>query len=76
MVMKVPFVIDIGSNDATSLKVYTGKFKKWELIPRKSSDKCKYHTDSRFLKLFKEFSTEKQNRHLCHVYDLEDPIAL
>lgn len=76
-------VLDIGSNDATSLKAYTGKFKKVGIDPTGNKFKEFYTEGTHLISDF--FSSEVFNRHfpgekakiitsIAMFYDLESPI--
>ena len=76
-------VLDIGSNDATSLKAYAGKFKKVGIDPTGNKFKEFYTEGTHLIPDF--FSSEVFNRHLpgekakiitsiAMFYDLESPI--
>lgn len=76
-------VLDIGSNDATSLKAYAGKFKKVGIDPTGNKFKEFYTEGTRLIPDF--FSSEVFNRHfpgekakiitsIAMFYDLESPI--
>ena len=76
-------VLDIGSNDATSLKAYTGKFKKIGIDPTGNKFKEFYTeeiqliTDFFSAEIFRShFSSEKAKivTSIAMFYDLEDPI--
>lgn len=77
-------VIDIGSNDATSLKAYSNKYRKVGIDPTGEKFK-KYYTDDIVLisdfftagAFKKKFSKEKAKiiTAIAMFYDLEDPIA-
>lgn len=75
-------VIDIGSNDATSLKAYKGKFQKVGIDPTGKKFKNFYNNDLKLIADFfsKEvFKAEFQNKKakiitsIAMFYDLEDP---
>lgn len=77
-------VIDIGSNDATSLKAYTGKFQKVGIDPTGEKFRQYYTTDITLIpeffsaKLFKEKFSDRKAKIITSIaifYDLEDPIA-
>ena len=76
-------VLDIGSNDATSLKAYAGKFKKVGIDPTGNKFKEFYTEETHLISDF--FSSEVFNRHfpgekakiitsIAMFYDLERPI--
>jgi hypothetical protein len=76
-------VLDIGSNDATSLKAYAGKFKKVGIDPTGNKFKEFYTEGTHLIPDF--FSSEVFNRHfpgekakiitsIAMFYDLESPI--
>lgn len=76
-------VLDIGSNDATSLKAYTGKFKKVGIDP--TGDKFReFYTDDIELisdffssEIFKRYFPSEKAKIITSIamfYDLEDPI--
>ncbi len=77
-------VIDIGSNDATSLKAYTGNFRKVGIDPT-GLKFAAYYTDN--IKLIPEFFSAKSFRtafpnekakiitSIAMFYDLENPVA-
>jgi len=77
-------VIDIGSNDATSLKAYTGKFRKVGIDPTGKKFK-EYYTDDITLipdffsaKTFKANFPNKKAKIITSIamfYDLENPMA-
>jgi hypothetical protein len=77
-------VIDIGSNDATSLKAYTGTFKKVGIDPTGNKFK-RYYTDDLFLipdffnsQNFKNFFPNEKAKIITSIamfYDLEDPTS-
>ena len=77
-------VVDIGSNDATSLKAYSGKYRKVGIDPTGKKFKEYYTNDISLIpdffsaKLFKEkFPNEKAKiiTSIAMFYDLENPIA-
>jgi len=81
---KDDLVIDIGSNDATSLKAYSGKFKKVGIDPTGSKFREYYSEDIELIPDF--FTSEKFQmifpNHKAKIitsiamfYDLEDPIS-
>jgi hypothetical protein len=66
-------IIDIGSNDATSLKAYSGKFRKVGIDPTGKKFK-EYYTDD--LTLIPDFFTAEKFKIITTIamfYDLEDP---
>ncbi len=77
-------VIDIGSNDATALKAYSGKYSKVGIDPTGAKFK-EYYTDGVSLipdffsgKVFKENFPNRQAKIITSIamfYDLEDPIS-
>jgi hypothetical protein len=77
-------VIDIGSNDATSLKAYSGKYRKIGIDPTGKNFK-EYYTDDISLisdfftaKVFKERFPNKKAKIITSIamfYDLENPVA-
>lgn len=77
-------VIDIGSNDATSLKAYTGKFRKVGIDPTGKKFKQYYTDDITLIPdffSFKEFEAKFPNdkakiiTSIAMFYDLEKPMA-
>jgi hypothetical protein len=77
-------VIDIGSNDATSLKAYTGKFRKVGIDPTGKKFKEYYTDDITLIPDFFSATTFKANfpdnkakiiTSIAMFYDLENPMA-
>ena len=77
-------VIDIGSNDATSLKAYTGNFRKVGIDPTGKKFKQYYTDDITLIPDFFSVTVFKANfpnnkakiiTSIAMFYDLEDPIA-
>jgi hypothetical protein len=75
-------IIDIGSNDATSLKAYSGKFRKVGIDPTGRKFKEYYTNDLNLIpdffsadKFFKNFPNDKAKiiTSIAMFYDLEDP---